>query len=120
MPVKGRPVKTTEPEGDKQVGEVIVPTTGLEGISGWGDIVMADVAAEEHPAELVTIKVNVPAGRLFTVAVKPEPPTDIFPGERRRVQVPLEGSPDRFTLPVETVHVGCDIVPTTGVVGLTG
>jgi hypothetical protein len=97
-----------------------VPITGLEGISGWGDIVMADVAAEEHPAELVTEKVYVPAGRLLTVVVKPEPPTDIFPGERRRVQAPLEGSPDSVTLPVETVQVGCDIVPMTGVVGLTG
>jgi len=50
------------------------------------------------------------------VLVVPEP--IIAPG--LIVHVPLAGSPFKITLPVETVQVGGEIVPTEGVEGVIG
>jgi hypothetical protein len=42
------------------------------------------------------------------------------PGLLVRVQVPEDGSPLSLTVPVDTPHVGCVMVPTTGAPGVTG
>ena len=42
------------------------------------------------------------------------------PGLLVNVQVPEEGNPLNTTLPVVTLQVGCEMVPTTGVVGVGG
>ena len=47
-------------------------------------------------------------------------PVVVPPKELVSVQVPELGKPDNATEPVETKHVGCVIVPTTGAVGVTG
>lgn len=50
------------------------------------------------------------------VALEPDPVVVFPPGLRVTVQVPA-GSPLSTTLPVETVHVGWVMVPTTGAAG---
>ena len=42
------------------------------------------------------------------------------PGVLVNVQVPDDGNPLNTTLPVETLHVGCVMVPTVGGVGVAG
>jgi hypothetical protein len=42
------------------------------------------------------------------------------PGDPVRVQVPVDGKLLITTLPVETVHVGCEIVPIKGAGGASG
>ena len=61
---------------------------------------------EMHPAALVTVKVQVPAGIALAVKVAPVPVTSVPPGLRVRVQVPEEGNPLIPTLPVVTAQVG--------------
>ena len=111
----GNPPKTTLPVATVQVGWVIVPTTGADGVTGCGLITAFWDAAETHPAALVTVKEYVPADRPVTVYELPDPV--MFPG--LIVQVPA-GNPFRTTLPVATVQVGCVIVPMTGADGVTG
>jgi len=50
----------------------------------------------------------------------PEPLVLIPPGVRVNVQVPVAGKLLIATLPVETVHVGWEIVPITGADGASG
>ena len=50
----------------------------------------------------------------------PVPVVVITPGKRVIVQVPVAGKPFRITLPVETMQVGCVIVPVTGAGGVDG
>ena len=57
VPLAGKPLKATLPVGVAQVGGVIVPTIGAEGVAGWGLITMLLEAAETQPAALVTVKV---------------------------------------------------------------
>jgi hypothetical protein len=52
--------------------------------------------------------------------VEPLPVTVTEPGVRVSVQVPVEGSPLRTTIPVATEHVGWVIVPTVGAGGVAG
>ena len=111
----GKPFSTILPVATVQVGWVIVPMRGAEGVTGWGLITAFCDAAETHPAALVTVKEYVPANRPVTVYELPDPM--ILPG--LIVQVP-EGRPFRTTLPVATVQVGCVIVPMTGADGVTG
>jgi hypothetical protein len=54
------------------------------------------------------------------VVLVPDPVVVTPPGVRVRVQEPVEGNPLNNTLPVDTVHVGGVIVPTTGAVGTDG
>lgn len=61
------------------------------------------------------MKVLVPASSPDIVVLAPVPLID--PG--LIVQFP-EGKPLNSTLPVETEHVGCVIVPTIGAEGVTG
>jgi hypothetical protein len=42
------------------------------------------------------------------------------PGLLVKVQVPEDGKPLNTTVPVETPHVGCVMVPTAGAPGVTG
>lgn len=60
LPDEGRPLRGTVPVGTLQVGWVIVPITGVEGVTGCELIVTLVDAAEIHPEELVTVKVYVP------------------------------------------------------------
>ena len=45
------------PVDSEQVGDVIVPTTGIAGFDGCELIITADDEEEMHPAWLVTVKV---------------------------------------------------------------
>lgn len=56
----------------------------------------------------------MPSGRSEIVALVPLPVVVSPPGLRVIVQVPEEGKPFKITLPVDTVQVGCVIVPTEG------
>ena len=53
---EGKPLKTTLPVAVAQVGWVIVPTDGTEGVTGCVLITTLAEAAEVHPKELVTVK----------------------------------------------------------------
>jgi len=57
VPDEGSPLRGTLPVGTLQVGWVIVPITGVEGVTGWELIVTLADAAEIHPEALVTVKV---------------------------------------------------------------
>lgn len=52
---EGKPFKTTLPEATVQVGCVIVPAIGADGVTGCAFITMLDDAVEIHPDELVTV-----------------------------------------------------------------
>jgi hypothetical protein len=117
-PVVGKPFSTTLPVDNAQVGAVIVPTRGDDGITGWAVIKILADGGEMHPIELVTAKVYVPSGRFEMIIPVPDPVVVILPGARVNVHVPVEGNPDNVALPVDTVHVGWPIDVTTGAVGV--
>ena len=73
-------------------------------------------ADEIHPAALATVKLYVPGESPVTVKFVPVPV--IFPGFM--THVPEDGKPSNTTLPVDTVQVGCVIVPTIGADGVVG
>ena len=54
------------------------------------------------------------------VVLVPVPVVVIPPGVLVKVQAPDDGKPLNTMLPVETLHVGCVIIPTVGAVGVTG
>lgn len=66
------------------------------------------------------MNVYVPSGIVEIVVVVPDPVFVTPPGVLITVQVPEDGNPERTTLPVETAHVGCVMVPITGGVGVGG
>ena len=111
----GSPFSTTLPVETAHVGWVMVPTEGAAGVTGWALITTLADAAEVHPEKLVTVKLCVPVVRPEMVVLVPDP--EILPG--LIVQLPV-GKPFSTTLPVETVHVGCVMVPTPGAAGVTG
>lgn len=51
----GNPLNGTEPVATVQVGCVIVPTTGVDGVSGCGLICTLPDAGDVHPSALVTL-----------------------------------------------------------------
>jgi len=112
---EGKTLKITLPVAREQLGCVITPTTGAPGVAGCKIITTLADAGDVQPTELVTVKVRVPAGSPDMVVLAPVPLID--PG--LMVQFPA-GKPLKTTLPVETEHVGCVIVPTIGAVGVTG
>ena len=63
------------------------------------------------------MKVYVPSVRAEIVILVPDPVVVTPPGVRIRVHVPAVGNPLSKTLPVDTLHVGRVMVPTTGAVG---
>lgn len=111
----GKPPNITLPVARAQVGCVIMPTVGAEGVTGCVLMTTFAVGEEVHPTELVTVKLYVPVANPVTVLLAPE--LAIAPGFI--VQLPA-GNPDRITLPVATAQVGCVIVPTMGMDGVTG
>ena len=54
------------------------------------------------------------------VVLVPVPVVVTPSGLRVNVHVPVLGKPFKTTLPVKTVQVGCEIVPTEGVLGVEG
>jgi hypothetical protein len=111
----GKPLSITEPVATKHVGWVMVPTVGVLGVTGWVLITTLAVALEVQPTELVTVKLYEPAAKPDTVVLAPDP--EIAPG--LIVHVPV-GKPLSITEPIATKQVGWVIVPTVGVLGVTG
>jgi hypothetical protein len=114
VPSDGNPFKTTLPVDIMQVGCVIVPMTGADGEDDDVGITTSADAGDIHPAELVTVKLNVPEGSAETIVLIPLPVVVMLPGVRVNVQVPVEGSPLNWTLPVAAEHVEGVTDPTTG------
>lgn len=111
----GSPVNSTLPVATVHVGCVIVPKVGGAGVIGCGFITTLADAAEVHPDEFVTVKLQVPVVSPEIVVDVPDPA--ILPGFI--VQLPA-GNPFNTTLPVGTVQVGCTNVSTIGAVGVPG
>jgi hypothetical protein len=119
VPVTGKPLRSTLPVANVQVGCVIVPTTGAVGVEGC--VLITTLAeATEVQVPLLTVNVYVPAASPLTVVVVPVPVEVTAPGLSVSVQVPVAGKPLNATLPVATVQVGCVIVPITGAFGAPG
>jgi hypothetical protein len=112
---EGNPLNITLPVATAQVGWVIVPTEGVNGVMGWEVITTLAEADEVHPTELVTVKLYVPVAspEIVVLAVDPAMPPGFM------VQLP-EGNPLNTTLPVATAQVGWVIIPTEGAEGVTG
>jgi hypothetical protein len=118
VPLAGNPLSATLPVATAQVGWLMVPTTGAEGVTGCASMATLDDAAEVHPELLVTLKVKVVAAvSPETVVEVPDPLVLIRAGVLTSVQVPVAGKPLTTTLPVTTEQVGWVMVPTTGVAG---
>jgi hypothetical protein len=57
VPDAGSPLKSTLPVAVVQVGWVMAPTTGADGVAGCALMVALSDEAEVQPAALVTVKV---------------------------------------------------------------
>ena len=57
VPDDGSPLKATLPVAVVQVGWVMAPTTGADGVAGCALMVALSDEAEVQPAALVTVKV---------------------------------------------------------------
>jgi hypothetical protein len=66
VPAAGRPVNSTSPVAIVQVGWVVVPTTGADGVAGWALMITLAEAAEVHPEAFVTVNVYVLAASPVT------------------------------------------------------
>ena len=117
FPGVGRPLRTTLPVNNVQVGGVIVPTVGGSGEGGWAGITALPEDGDVQPASLVTVKVYVPELSPEMVVVVPVPVFIIPPGVPLTVQVPDDGSPFRTTLPFDRMQVGPVMVPMVGAEG---
>lgn len=62
----------------------------------------------------------MPAGSPVIVVLVPVPVVVTAPGVLVSVHVPVAGNPFTTMLPVDTVHVGCVMVPIMGEDGKTG
>jgi hypothetical protein len=117
--VFGKSFNTTLPVATVQVGCVSVPTEGVLGIPPPSLFMVTLVEEEEvHLVLFVTAKVYIPAAKPAIVVLIPVPVVVTPSGLRVKVHVPVLGKPFNATLPVRTVHVGCVIVPTKGVLGV--
>ena len=114
LPV-GKPFKITLPVAKVQEGWVIVPAVGADGVAGCRLITTLADTGDVHPTELVTVNVRVPEASPERVALLPVPVID----SGFIVQFP-DGNPLSITLPVATVHVGCETVPIVGADGVAG
>ena len=107
VPDAGNPFNTTLPVATAQVGWLMVPTTGAEGVTGCASMATLDDAAEVHPELLVTLKVKVVAAvSPETVVEVPDPLVLIRAGVLNSVQVPVAGKSLSTTLPVATAQSG--------------
>ena len=111
----GKPESTTLPVATAQVGWVVAPSIGADGVIGCELIIAAADGNEIHPPALVTVKLYVSVTNPDTVA------SGVFPviAPGFIVQFPA-GNPVNNTLPVEVLQVGCVIVLTTGAEGVPG
>ena len=50
VPDAGRPLSTTLPVATVQLGAVMVPTSGADGVAGWACIAALTDEADTHPA----------------------------------------------------------------------
>ena len=74
VPVAGKPLNATLPVANVQVGCVITPTKGVEGVLGCAIITALSVVnAEVQPTLFVTVKKYVPAGNPANVVSVPVP-----------------------------------------------
>ena len=55
VPLEGKPLNSTLPVDNVQVGGVMAPNSGAAGVTGCGLITTLADPAEVHPAELVTV-----------------------------------------------------------------
>ena len=106
VPDDGKPLSITLPVATPQVGWVIVPIFGAEGVTGCVLIIILPDEMEIHPTALVTVYVYVPETRPDIVVLVPVPVLVTDPGVRVRVHVPVKGKPLSTTLPVASAHVG--------------
>lgn len=120
IPVAGNPDNETVPVGVSQVGWIIFPTIGADGVSGAALIVIFAVGDEVQPTAFETVKLKVPDARPVTVLLVPVPLMVIPPGFLVNVQAPVPGNPDIMTLPVAVEQVGWVKVPIIGIAGTTG
>jgi len=120
VPVDGNPLNTTLPVGTSNVGWVIVPTTGAEGVGGCAGIITFAEGTDKQPSDVVTVKLYDPVPRPVIVELTPVPVVDTVPGYLISVHVPTDGNPARTALPVAKLHVGGVIVPTKGAEGIEG
>jgi len=97
----GNPFKTTLPVARAQVGWVMVPIVGAEGVAGCGSMTTLPEVAEMQPSELVTVNVRVPTASPEMVVLVPLPA--MLPG--LMVQLP-DGKPFKTTLPVASAQLG--------------
>ena len=116
---RGNPFNITLPVETVHVGGTIVPITGAVGVEGCAFITTSGDATEVHVEAFVTVNVYVPATSPETVQLVRLPFIVAPPGFPVNVQVPA-GNPLSTTLPVDSPHVGCVIVPITGGVGVAG
>ena len=119
VPVAGKLLKTTSPVAIVQVGCVMAPTAGVDGVAGSALIITLAEAPDIHPEVLVTVKVNVPGVIPEIVVLVPVPVVVKLPGVLVNVHEPA-GNPFKITDPEGTAHEGCVIVPTDGADGVTG
>lgn len=119
VPDDGKPFKTTLAVPTAQVGCVIVPSIGAVGAPG-NELMVADEDVPEVQEPSFTVNVYVPGANPVIVVEVPVPVVVAPPGLVVIVQVPDDGKPLKATSPVDTEHVGCVIVPTTGAEGAEG
>src|SRR5450759_1284207 len=111
----GKPLSTTLPVANAQVGCVITPTAGAAGVTGCALITTFADNTDVHPAALVTVSLYVPATKPEIVVLTVFPAT--APG--LITQLPA-GKPLSTTLPVANAQVGCVITPTAGAARVHG
>ena len=112
----GRLLSTTLPVATVQVGWVMVPITGFNGVTSGELITTSAVGKEIQPTELATVNVYVPVARPLIVVEGVLPVVIIPPGLRVSVQVP-DGKSLNTTEPVATEQDGW-VMLTKGVEGL--
>jgi hypothetical protein len=98
----------------------MIPITGADGEDGTVRITASADAVDMQPAELATVNLKVPEGRAETIVLIPLPVVVMLPGVLVNVQVPVEGSPLNWTLPLAAEHDVGVTDPTIGADGVTG
>jgi hypothetical protein len=105
VPDDGNPPKSMLLVARVQVGSVIVPTIGAEGVGGCEFITTLPEAEDMQPEAFVTVKVYIPAASPDTDVLVPVPVLVVPPGVLVNVHVPVAGNPFKTTL-LAAEHVG--------------
>jgi hypothetical protein len=106
VPEAGNPLRTTLPVVSVQVGCVIVPIAGAEGVTGCASITTTDEGSDMQVPALLIVNVCDPAGIPEIVAFGPVTDVVVPPGDLVITHDPVVGIPLRTTLPVDVAHVG--------------